>query len=249
MPRGSFFASFKPDQGRVGWTQRPAAIDLAMMKAVELPETIPIFPLPGALLLPRARLPLHIFEPRYVAMVDFCLATRHRLIGMIQPRAVPEGRGQAHAPMLHAIGCAGRLTAFSETEDGRYLITLTGISRFRVLEEVTKDTPFRMVRAGWNDFARDIGPAERDSGLDRRAFMDLLRRFFAARGVGVDWASLSEAEDELLINALSMLAPLAPEERQMLLEAPSLETRRETLVTLMEFAIRTKESGAGERRQ
>jgi Lon protease-like protein len=215
-----------------------------MPRRIDLPETIPIFPLPGALLLPRARLPLHIFEPRYLAMVEACMATRERLIGMIQPRAVPEGE----PPRLHAIGCAGRLTAFSETEDGRYMITLTGVSRFRVLGEVTAGTPFRQVRAGWADFPRDQGPAETDAGLDRPAFLDLLRRYFAAVELSTEWNSLREAEDELLINALSMLCPFPPEERQALLEAPSLTTRRETLVMLMEFALRARAGGSPEPR-
>jgi len=209
-----------------------------MMTLSDLPQTIPIFPLPGALLLPRARLPLHIFEPRYLAMLDTCMATPGRLIGMIQPRTVPEGE----APRLHAIGCAGRLTAFSETEDGRYMITLTGVSRFRVLAEVTQGTPYRIVRASWEGFPQDLGPAEADKGLDRPAFLGLLRRYFDAVELSTEWASLREAEDELLVNALSMLCPFAPEERQALLEAPSLATRRETLVMLMEFALR---GGAG----
>ncbi len=213
-----------------------------MFKPADLPETIPIFPLPGALLLPRARLPLHIFEPRYLAMLDACMASRDRLIGMVQPRSVPEGEPSR----LHAIGCAGRLTAFSETEDGRYMITLTGISRFRIQAEVTAGTPFRRVRAQWADFPRDIGPAETDPGLDRAAFLDLLKRYFAAVELSTEWNSLREAEDELLINALSMLCPFPPEERQALLEAPSLATRRETLVMLMEFALRGATGGATE---
>lgn len=216
-----------------------------MLKAADLPDTIPIFPLPGALLLPRARLPLHIFEPRYLAMLDACMASKDRLIGMIQPRAVPEGE----AARLHAIGCAGRLTAFSETEDGRYMITLTGVSRFRMLGEATQGTPYRRARVAWGDFPRDIGPAETDPGLDRPAFLDLLRRYFSAVELSTEWNSLREAEDELLINALSMLCPFAPEERQALLEAPSLGTRRETLVMLMEFALRGATGGAAEPRQ
>jgi len=217
-----------------------------MSKASDLPDTLSIFPLPGALLLPRARLPLHIFEPRYLAMLEDCLKTRERLIGMIQPRAVPGGEG----PRLHAIGCAGRLTAFSETEDGRYMITLTGASRFRVVSEVEGFAPYRRARVSWNGFERDRGPSESDAGLDRPAFLDLLSRYFSAVDLSTDWSSLKEAEDELLINALSMLCPFPPEERQALLEAPSLQTRRETLVTLMEFALRgNSNSTPGERMQ
>lgn len=204
-----------------------------MISAADLPETIPVFPLPGALLLPRARLPLHIFEPRYLAMLDDTLKTPHRLIGMVQPRETPGGEAR-----LHSIGCAGRVTAFSETEDGRYMVTLSGISRFRVRAEVSGFTPYRRAEVAWPDFARDLGPAESDKGFDRAAFMDLLGRFFRARGLSTDWDSLKEAEDEMLINALSMLCPFAPEDRQALLEAPDLGTRRETLVTLIEFALR-----------
>ena len=212
-----------------------------MLKFADLPKTIPIFPLPGALLLPRARLPLHIFEPRYLAMVEACLATPHRLIGMIQPGAAPGSR----ETRLHSIGCAGRLTGFSETEDGRYLITLSGVSRFRLLRESTEDTPFRTVEASWDGFERDLGQTEADTGFCRDRFFDLLGRFFAHHNLSTDWETLKEAEDELLINSLSMLCPFEPEDKQALLEAPSLATRRETLVTLIEFALR---GGTGEER-
>jgi len=208
-----------------------------MRMAADLPGTIPVFPLPGALLLPRARLPLHIFEPRYLAMLDDCMKTPHRLIGMIQPREGGPNGGEGKR-RLHAIGCAGRLTAFSETEDGRYMITLTGISRFRVLTEVPGFTPYVRCDVSWDGFDRDTGPVETDDGLDRTAFLDLLQRYFEVQGLKTDWPSLREAEDELLVNSLAMLLPLSPEDKQALLEAPSLPTRRETLVTLIEFALR-----------
>ena len=198
------------------------------MKAAKLPRVIPVFPLPGALLFPRARLPLHIFEPRYLQMVEDCMATPERLIGMVQP--ITETR-------LSAIGCAGRLTAFSETEDGRYMITLSGISRFRIGAEVGGVAPYRSFEVNWDSFAADLGRAEHDPALDRAAFMALLRRYFDNVGFETDWDSLHEADDELLINSLSMLAPFDLEDKQALLEAPSLSTRRETLVTLMEFAL------------
>ena len=200
----------------------------------DLPDTIPVFPLPGALLLPRARLPLHIFEPRYLAMLDDVLKTSTRLIGMVQPYDGPDKAGK-----LHSIGCAGRLTAFSETEDGRYMVTLSGISRFRIETEVDGFTPYRRCRVDWSGFERDMGPVERDPGFDRDAFMTLLGRYFDDQGLKTDWDSLGEAEDELLINSLSMLCPFEPEDKQALLEAPSLSTRRETLVTLIEFALRS----------
>ncbi len=203
------------------------------MTPTDLPNTIPVFPLPGALLLPRARLPLNIFEPRYLAMLDDALKTQTRLIGMVQPYDTPGESGK-----LHRIGCAGRVTAFSETEDGRYMITLSGVSRFRVVSEVDGFTPYRRCNVDWAGFERDKGAVERDPAFQRDQFMDLLGRFFDDQGLKTDWDSLGEAEDELLINSLSMLCPFDPEDKQALLEAQSLATRRETLVTLIEFALR-----------
>lgn len=209
-----------------------------MFSISELPDVIPVFPLPGALLLPRSRLPLHIFEPRFLAMVEDTMKTKERLIGMIQPR---EDRSTGD-PKLHAIGCAGRLTAFSETEDGRYMITLSGISRFRVHKEIDGFTPYRRCEVSWAGFDRDLGQSEQDPGLIRDKFFPALRSFFEASELRTDWESLEDADDELLINSLSMLCPFEPEDKQALLEAPSLETRRETLVTLIEFNLR---GGAG----
>lgn len=205
-----------------------------MLKAVDLPDLVPIFPLPGALLLPRARLPLHIFEPRYLAMLDDALKTEHRLIAMVQPASRSNGRGDA----LNQIGCAGRVTQFSETEDGRYMITLSGVSRFRVLEEVKGFQPYRRCQVAWTDFARDLGPSEKDLEFNRKGFLGLLKRYFENRELSTDWDSLEDADNEMLINSLSMMLDFSPEDKQALLEAPSLSTRRETLVTLMEFALR-----------
>lgn len=204
------------------------------LQSADLPQTIPLFPLPGALVLPRARLPLHIFEPHYLAMLDDCLKSPHRLIGMIQPRPVPGGSDR-----LSAIGCAGRLSAFSETEDGRYMITLTGVSRFRVRKVVEGFAPYMRADVSWASFARDLGPVEHDPGFDREAFLTLLGRYFDQRQLSTDWGSLREAEDELLVNSLSMLLPFEPEDKQALLEAPTLPVRRETLATLLEFALRS----------
>ena len=205
-----------------------------MIKPADLPQTIAIFPLAGALLLPRSRLPLHIFEPRYLQMVEDALKTDARLIGMIQPNPVPGREG----PGLHSIGCAGRITQFSETEDGRYMITLGGVSRFRVVKEVDGFTPYRRCDVSWEGFSRDLGKTEADAGFQRRLFLDLLGRYFDARGLSADWATLKEADDELLINSLSMMLDFDPEDKQALLEAPSLQTRRETLVTLIEYTMR-----------
>ncbi|MFV0513601.1 MAG: LON peptidase substrate-binding domain-containing protein [Jhaorihella sp.] len=204
-----------------------------MLHAADLPDALPVFPLPGALLLPRSRLPLHVFEPRYLQMLEDALKTPQRLIGMVQPRPLP-GQGDA----LHRIGCAGRVTQFSETEDGRYLVTLTGQSRFRVLREIECFSPYRRCEVAWDGFGRDLGNTEVDRHFDRPRFLDLLERFFSARLLSTDWDTLKEAEDELLINSLSMLLDFEPEEKQALLEAPCLSTRRETLVTLIEFSMR-----------
>lgn len=207
-----------------------------MMTAADLPDTIAVFPLPGALLLPRARLPLHIFEPRYLQMLEDALKTRHRMIGMVQPMPRPDGESG-----LHSIGCAGRVTQFSETEDGRYMITLAGISRYRISKEVEGFAPYRKCDVKWTGFERDLGKTERDPEFDRPKFLALLRRLFEQRNMSTDWNTLDEADDELLINSLSMLLDFDPEDKQALLEAPSLSTRRETLNTLIEFALR----GAG----
>lgn len=211
-----------------------------LFKNGDLPDTLPLFPLPGALLLPRARLPLQVFEPRYLQMLEDSLKTRHRLIGMIQPR------GGAQAGQLNAVGCAGRLTSFVETDDGRYMVTLTGISRFRVLREVAGFTPYRRAEVDWADFAADLRRAEPDDGFQRGPFLALLGRYFAAVGLSTDWDTLKDADDELLIDSLAQLLPLAPEDKQALLEAPTLRARRETLETLIEFALRSGGGGEGE---
>lgn len=201
-----------------------------MSRTFDLPDTIPVFPLPGALLLPRSHLPLHLFEPRYLQMLDDVLKTEHRLIGMVQPY----GKDQR----LHSIGCAGRVTAFSETDDGRYMITMAGRSRFRISNEVDGFTPYRRCKVSWQGFERDLGPAEVDETFDRHKFMRALERYFTEENLATDWDSLQEADDELLINSLSMLCPFEPEDKQALLEAPSLTTRRETLTTLIEYTLR-----------
>jgi len=203
-----------------------------MIQAADLPDTIAVFPLPGALLLPRSLLPLHIFEPRYLQMLEDALKTSQRLIGMVQPLS-----GHSSDDDLHEIGCAGRITQFSETEDGRYLITLSGVSRFRIKEETDGFTPYRRCQISWDGFDRDLGKVENVIRFDRPEFLDLLERFFSSRSLSTDWDALKDADDELLINSLSMMLDFEPEEKQALLEAPGLATRLETLTTLIEFAL------------
>lgn len=210
-----------------------------MIPRADLPEVIPLFPLPGALLLPRARLPLHIFEPRYLAMFDDALKAPERLIGMIQPK------GEADES-LREVGCVGRITSFTETDDHRYMVTLTGVSRFRLVERLDGFTPYIRARVDWDDFARDLGGAENDKGFDRAPFFELLARFFEATELSTDWDSLKEADNDLLVNSLSMLLPFGAEDKQALLEAPTLARRRETLVALMEFALAAQGQGGHE---
>jgi Lon protease-like protein len=205
-----------------------------MIKVTQLPGSIPIFPLPGALLLPRSRLPLHVFEPRYLQMLDDALKTPERLVGMVQPNEVA-GRGGIG---LQMIGCAGRITQFSETEDNRYMVTLSGISRFRVVSEVDGFTPYRRCEVNWSSFGDDQLEPDEDLQFYRPRFLDLLGRYFDAQSLSADWETLKEADDELLINSLSMMLDFGSEDKQALLEAPSLSTRRETLVTLIEFSLR-----------
>ena len=202
-----------------------------MSFADDLPGDLPLFPLRGAILLPSEPLPLNVFEPRYLAMFDDVLKTDHRLLGMVQPA------NDDDQPALRLIGCAGRIVSFSETEDGRYLIVLAGVSRFRVEAELDGFTPYRRISPDWRPFARDLGAPETDDDFDRTAFLSLLRRYFEASGLSTDWDSLKDADEETLVNSLSMLCPYSSEEKQALLEAPSLADRRESLAALMEFSI------------
>lgn len=204
-----------------------------MFNAANLPLTVPVFPLPGALLLPRVRLPLHIFEPRFLVMLDDVLKTRHRLIAMVQPCSTSDG-----SEKLHDIGCAGRVTAFSETEDNRYMISLTGVSRFRTVEELQSFAPYRKFSVAWGEFDRDLGAVEQDADLDRDRLFPLLDRFFKHQEQAPDLKSLRKANDEMLVNSLSMLCPFGTEDKQALLEAPSLTERCEVLVKLLEYALR-----------
>ena len=193
----------------------------------DLPARLPLFPLSGAVLMPRARIPLHVFEPRYLQMLDDALKTDHRLIGLIQP----EGEG------LSAIGCAGRVGAFSETDDGRQMISLLAVSRFRLTEVQEGFTPYLMAEVDWSSFTHDLKGTEDDPGLDRDTLFPLLRRYMDAHELSTDWDAASEAQDEALINSLSMVLPFSPGDRQALLESPTLSDRRELLQGLIEFAL------------
>jgi uncharacterized protein len=200
----------------------------------DLPAIIPVFPLPAALLLPRAEMPLNIFEPRYLAMIDAALAN-NRVIGMIQPddHLPPCARGAS----LCAIGCAGRITAFAETGDNRYMITLTGIARFRVVEEMAAATPFRQCRVTAAPFCSDFSSRVGDEAVDRDSVLATFRAYLDAHNLETDWESVDNASNETLINALAMMAPFGPAEKQALLEAPDLKARAETLVAITEMTL------------
>jgi uncharacterized protein len=201
--------------------------------AKDLPSTIPIFPLEGALLLPGGRMPLNIFEPRYLQMVDEAVAGS-RLIGIIQPRLDGALRDDGE-PELCNVGCAGRIIAFSETGDGRYLISLQGVCRFRIGHELTVKTPFRQAKPA--PFLADLDDDPAANEIDRPALLRAFRAYLQANDLEADWESVSRAENAMLVNALSMMAPYGPAEKQALLEAADLKTRAETLIAITEMAL------------
>ncbi|HTQ15723.1 MAG TPA: LON peptidase substrate-binding domain-containing protein [Rhizomicrobium sp.] len=204
----------------------------------DLPAELAVFPLSGALLLPRGQLPLNVFEPRYLAMVDAAMSGG-RVIGMIQTR---EPESLALKPALTAVGCAGRITSYAETDDGRYLATLTGICRFRVAEELGTEAPYRIVRPDYSPYAADL-VVQPETDFPRERLLDALRAYLSQRDLKADWRSVMSAPAETLVNALAMLCPFEPAEKQALLEAPGWMDRVETLVALLEMAGRTPAGG------
>jgi len=207
------------------------------IKAADLPQVIPVFPLPGAILLPRGQLPLNIFEPRYLNMIDDAMAG-DRIIGLIQPAG-----GPAQLPSLTAVGCAGRITSFAETSDGRYLVTLTGVCRFRLASELSSQTPYRQCRAAFDEFESDLSVPS-GSGFDRDVFLDALKAYLERRQLEIDWETADAAPQEALINSLSMALPFEPAEKQALLESPDLSERCRVLTALMQ--IDAAETGDGD---
>jgi len=200
------------------------------LKASDLPQVIPVFPLDGAVLLPGGRLPLNIFEPRYLNMVDDAMAG-HRLIGMIQTRA----GGDREKPRLAPVGCAGRITSYTETTDGRYLITLTGVCRFKPGPELPVQTPYRQVRPKFDMYESDLNPPDADGLLDNTLFYDVLKNYLDCQGLEIDWETARSAPPDALINSLAIGLPFDPAEKQALLEAYSLADRRDALMALMEI--------------
>lgn len=197
------------------------------VRALDLPQVIPVFPLDRVILLPRGQLPLNIFEPRYLNMVDDAMAG-DRIIGLVQPVG-----GAPALPGLSPVGCAGRITSFAETSDGRYLITLTGVSRFRIAAELPSKAPYRQVRAAFDAYEADLTSPPEEPDFDRNAFLDALRTYLAHRSLDIDWETAESAPVEALVNSLSMALPFEPAEKQALLEASSLLPRSEALIALM----------------
>jgi len=196
----------------------------------ELPQILAIFPLDGALLLPGTELPLRIFEPRYLNMLDDVMAG-DRTLGMVQTR---QG-GDRTRPNLALIGCAGRVTSFTETSDGTYLVTLTGVCRFVMGEELSARTPYRQVRASYDDFAIDLEDAPEEEAFDRQRFAQALKRYLNRRQLDIDWETAESAPLETLVNSLAMGLPFSPSEKQALLEAPALAERCDALTALLEI--------------
>jgi uncharacterized protein len=210
----------------------------------DLPQRIPVFPLRGAILLPRATLPLNVFEPRYLKMMDDAMSTS-RVIGMIQPEG---GEADEESPIgrtapLRRIGCVGRITGYQELEDGRMMITLTGIARLTVRDEVPLEKPYRVCTVAYDDYLTDFVAGAGEEDVDRQGFLKALKTYLEARNLKADWSAVSKSSNETLINSLAIVSPYGPEEKQALLEATTLKARAEMLVALAEMELAS--AGAG----
>jgi uncharacterized protein len=210
------------------------AINTVYRGPQDCPPLVPLFPLSGALLLPRGQLPLNIFEPRYLAMFDDALKS-HRVIGIIQPDAEEPDSGPA--PALYRTGCIGRITQFSESGDGRYLLTLTGVSRFRVEQELPATTPYRQAVVTYEPYLVDFTARAGEDQVDRAGLIKTLRDFAKVHELKIDWKSVNDAPNEALVNALAMMSPFGPREKQALLEAQDLKSRSEVLVAITQIEL------------
>jgi len=208
----------------------------------DLPNVIAVFPLPGALLLPRGQMPLNIFEPRYLAMIDDAFRSGTRVIGMIQPDPAHPGQDE-NKPQLFHIGCVGRISQLAESGDGRYLIQLTGVARFRIEEELALGTPYRQCRVSYQPFIDDFTARKGEDEVDRKAVLRTLADFLKANNLKADWGGIENAPNEALVNALAMMSPYGPPEKQALLEAPDLKTRAEILVAVTEIELAKGKTG------
>jgi Lon protease-like protein len=208
----------------------------------DLPDEFPVFPLPGALLLPRGKLPLRIFEPRYKAMTEDALGLG-RMFAMIQPDpTVPENdRG----PGLYRIGCLGRMSSFSETDEGHYLITLTGVARFTVVRELAMRRGYRRVAGDFSAYRGDLDLAAQPIGADREALLTALRGYFTLRGFDANWDAIKRLDDDMLVITLAMVCPFEPAEKQALLEAPTQTERGAALLVLLQMGALAPDSSGG----
>jgi len=213
-------------------------INIEYRGPVDLPEIIPVFPLPGALLLPRGQMPLNIFEQRYLAMVDDAFRDGHRLIGMIQPDVTHSP--DVEKPVLFNVGCVGRITQLAESGDGRYILELTGIARFKVLHELEVLTSYRQCKVDFFPFIDDFTARKGEDEVNRDALLVALAAFLKANDLKVDWQGVESAPNEALVNALAMMSPYGPAEKQALLEAPDLKTRAEILIAVTEMDLAKK---------
>ena len=204
----------------------------------DLPTELPIFPLTGVLLLPNGKLPLNIFEPRYLSMVTASLAS-HRMIGMVQPTGANEG----DQPDIYTTGCAGRITSFNESEDGCYLITLSGLARFDITEELSLRNGYRVTVPDWGPYREDLAE-ETVAGIDRDRMLRALKAFFAVNNVDANWDAINDTTTDRLINALARMCPFHPSEKQALLEAPGLADRANVMVTLLEMSLAANDDSA-----
>ena len=204
----------------------------------DLPHSLPLFPLTGAVLLPRGQLPLNIFEPRYLSMVDDSFRDGHRLIGMIQPD-VSHSSNEAK-PALFRVGCVGRITQLAESGDGRYILELTGIVRFKVVQEQAALTLYRQCKVDYFPYIDDFTARKGEQAVDREALLKALTEFLEANNLKVDWEGIENAPNEALVNALAMMSPYGPPEKQAMLEAPDLKTRAEILIAVTEMDLAKK---------
>ncbi len=219
-----------------------ATLSATFLAPSALPEELPIFPLAGVVLLPRARLPLNVFEQRYLTMVEDALASPGRMIGMIQPNT--HEHNDDPVPPIYKIGCAGRIVSFSEAENNRFLISLSGVCRFEVAEELPRDKLYRRVRPDWSRFHNDLA-MPKPVDIPRQQMMKVLHDYFHQQNIDTDWKIIEKTPDELLISSLTMICPFAPNERQALLEATDLEARAKMLTALLEMGL-LPQGGEGE---
>ena len=216
-------------------------------RPADLPPRIPIFPLRGAILLPRAQLPLNIFEPRYLSMLDDVMSGQ-RVLGILQPLGTDDDE-VSESPLgksygLHRVGCAGRVTSYKELDDGRYAITLTGLMRYEIIDEAETDKPYRVMSVSYDRFAADLTEGLGEERVDRENLLRVLEAYLEANRLKTDWSAIKRASNEFLINALSVMSPYGPEEKQALLEAADLKARADVLIALAEIEMASR-GGSG----